>query len=264
MMRSLWSAASGMKAQQSNMDVISHNLANVNTYGDKKVRAEFQDLLYQNIRQAGADSGDGTTYPTALQIGLGVKLAATNRVFSQGNVQTTDNNLDVAIQGEGFFRITMPDGTTAYTRDGTFKIDADGNMLTTDGYLLADNITIDTTAPSDSIVISSDGYVSYTVAGEETSTQAGQITLARFVNPAGLTAIGRNLFKQSGASGEPIENAPGTDGAGTLIQAALEMSNVQIVDEMVNMIVAQRAYESNSKAITTSDSMLEIANGLKR
>ena len=264
MMRSLWSAASGMKTQQQNMDVIAHNLANVNTTGAKKQRAEFQDLIYQNIRQAGADSGDGTTYPTAMQIGLGARLAATNRIFSQGNIQTTDNNTDIAIQGEGFFRITMPDGSTAYTRDGSFKLDSNGNLVTSDGYMLADNITIDTNAPNDSIVISSDGYVSYTVAGENTSTQAGQITLARFVNPAGLTAVGKNLFVQSGASGEPIENAPGTDGSGTLIQSTLEMSNVQIVDEMVNLIVSQRAYESNSKAVTTSDSMLETANGLKR
>lgn len=264
MMRSLWSAASGMKAQQQQMDVVAHNLANVNTTGNKKVRAEFQDLIYQTLRQAGADSGDGTTYPTSMQIGLGARLAATNRIFTQGNIQTTGNPTDVAIEGEGFFRINMPDGTEAYTRDGSFKIDADGNLLTSDGYLLADNITIAQNAPSDSIVISRDGYVSYTVAGENTSTQAGQIQLVRFVNPQGLKAIGNNLFQQTGASGEPIQSVPGTDGTGTLIQSTLEMSNVQIVDEMVDMIVSQRAYESNSKAITTSDAMLEVANGLKR
>ncbi|MBR6343923.1 MAG: flagellar basal-body rod protein FlgG [Selenomonadaceae bacterium] len=263
MMRALWSAASGMKGEQTNMDVISHNIANVNTYGGKKVRAEFQDLIYQTLRDAGAASGADSQYPTGLQIGLGTRVAATNRIFSQGPLQTTDNPTDIGIQGEGFFRITMPDGTTAYTRDGSFKLDSNRRMVTTDGYPLADGITIDENAPSDSIVISGDGRVSYTPAGG-TQTEAGQITLARFVNPSGLTSIGKNLFIVSEASGDAIEGNPGEDGAGTLTQATLEMSTVQIVDEMVNMIVAQRAYESNSKAVITSDSMLEIANGLKR
>ena len=263
MMRALWSAASGMKGEQTNMDVISHNIANVNTYGGKKVRAEFQDLIYQTLRDAGAASGADSQYPTGLQIGLGTRVAATNRIFSQGPLQTTDNPTDVGIQGEGFFRITMPDGTTAYTRDGSFKLDSNRRMVTTDGYPLADGITIDENAPSDSIVISGDGRVSYTPAGG-TQTEAGQITLARFVNPSGLTSIGKNLFIVSEASGDAIEGNPGEDGAGTLTQATLEMSTVQIVDEMVNMIVAQRAYESNSKAVITSDSMLEVANGLKR
>ncbi len=263
MMRALWSAASGMKGEQTNMDVISHNIANVNTYGGKKVRAEFQDLIYQTLRDAGAASGADSQYPTGLQIGLGTRVAATNRIFSQGPLQTTDNPTDIGIQGEGFFRITMPDGTTAYTRDGSFKLDSNRRMVTTDGYPLADGITIDENAPSDSIVISGDGRVSYTPAGG-TQTEAGQITLARFVNPSGLTSIGKNLFIVSEASGDAIEGNPGEDGAGTLTQATLEMSTVQIVDEMVNMIVAQRAYESNSKAVITSDSMLEVANGLKR
>ena len=200
---------------------------------------------------------------TGLQVGLGTRVSATNRIFSQGALQTTDNPTDIGIQGEGFFRITMPDGTTAYTRDGSFKLDSDRRLVTTDGYPLADNITIDETAPSDSIVISGDGRVSCTPAGGD-QQEVGQITLARFVNPSGLTAIGKNLFVVSQASGDAIEGNPGTDGAGTLTQSTLEMSSVQIVDEMVNMIVSQRAYESNSKAITTSDSMLEIANGLKR
>lgn len=262
MMRALWSAASGMKGQQTNMDVISNNIANVNTYGGKKVRAEFQDLVYQTIRAAGADSGQDSQYPTGLQVGLGTRVAATNRVFTQGSLQTTDVPTDIGIQGEGFFRITMPDGTTAYTRDGSFKLDSDRRMVTSDGYPLADNITFPEDAPSDSITISGTGAVSCEVDGD---TQAvGNITIARFVNPAGLTAIGKNLFVVSAASGDAIEGNPGEDGAGTLIQGTLEMSNVQIVEEMVNMIIAQRAYESNSKAITTSDSMLEIANGLKR
>ena len=263
MMRALWSAASGMKGQQTNMDVISNNIANVNTYGGKKVRAEFQDLVYQTIRDAGAQSGADSQYPTGMQIGLGTRVAATNRVFTQGSLQTTDNPTDIGIQGEGFFRITLPDGTIGYTRDGSFKLDSQRRLVTTDGYPLADDITIDQNAPSDSIVIAGDGQVSCTPAGG-TQQNVGQITLARFVNPAGLTAIGKNLFVVSEASGEAIESNPGEEGAGTLTQGTLEMSNVQIVEEMVNMIVSQRAYESNSKAVTTSDSMLEIANGLKR
>ena len=263
MMRALWSAASGMKGQQTQMDIVAHNIANVNTYGGKKVRAEFQDLVYQTLREAGAQNGADSQYPTALQIGLGTRVAATQRVFTQGALQTTDNPTDIGIQGEGFFRVSMPDGTTAYTRDGTWKLDSNRRMVTTDGYPIADGITIDANAPADSIVISGDGRVSCTPAGG-TQQEVGQITLARFVNPAGLTSIGKNLFVVSEASGEAIEGNPGTDGTGTLTQGTLEMSNVQIVEEMVNMIVSQRAYESNSKAITTSDSMLEIANSLKR
>ena len=229
MMRALWSAASGMKGQQTNMDVIAHNIANVNTYGGKKVRAEFQDLIYQNIRDAGAASGADSQYPTGLQVGLGTRVAATNRIFTQGALQTTDNPTDIGIQGEGFFRITMPDGTTAYTRDGSFKLDSDRRLVTTDGYPLADNITIDANAPSDSITISSDGRVSDTPAGG-TQQEVGQIQLARFVNPSGLTAIGKNLFVVSEASGDAIEGEPGVDGAGTLTQGTLEMSSVQIVE----------------------------------
>lgn len=263
MMRALWSAASGMKGQQTNMDVIANNIANVNTYGGKKVRAEFQDLIYQTLRDAGAQSGQDNQYPTGLQIGLGTRVAATQRVITQGPLQTTENPTDVGIQGEGYFRITLPDGSTGYTRDGSFKLDSQRRLVTTDGYLLADGITFSENSPVDSIVIAGDGTVSETPAGG-TQQNVGQITLARFVNPAGLTAIGKNLFIVSEASGQAIESNPGTDGAGTLTQGTLEMSNIQIVEEMVNMIVSQRAYESNSKAITTSDSMLEIANGLKR
>ncbi|EJU25737.1 MULTISPECIES: flagellar basal-body rod protein FlgG [Selenomonas] len=263
MMRALWSAASGMKAQQDNMDVVAHNIANVNTFGSKKVRAEFQDLVYQNLRAAGAQSGADSQYPTGLAIGLGTRTAATQRIFTQGNLQSSGNPTDVAIQGEGFFRIEMPDGTIAYTRDGSFKLDQNRRLVTTDGYPLADGITLDANAPSDTIVIAGDGQVSCTPAGGNV-TAVGQITLSRFVNPAGLFAIGKNLFKETDASGNAIDSNPGEEGAGTLTQGVVEMSNIQIVEEMVNMIVAQRAYESNSKAITTSDSMLEIANSLKR
>ena len=263
MMRSLWSAASGMKAQQTNMDVVAHNIANVNTYGNKKVRAEFQDLLYQTLRDAGGTSGNGTQYPQGLQVGLGVRVSATHRVITQGPLQTTDNPTDIGIQGEGFFQIQMPDGTTAYTRDGSFKIDSDRRLVTSEGFLLMPNITLDENATVDSVVISSDGRVSDTPAGG-TQTEIGQITLVRFVNPEGLYAYGKNLFLETTASGAPIESEPGADGAGVLAQNTLEMSSVQIVEEMVNMIVSQRAYESNSKAVTTSDSMLEIANQMKR
>ena len=262
MMRSLWSAASGMKTQQQNMDVTAHNLANVNTYGGKKVRAEFHDLLYQTLRPAGAESGADSQYPTGLQIGLGDRLAATQRIFSQGNLQSTDNPLDVAIEGDGFFRIEMPDGTIAYTRDGSFKRDANNRLVTTDGYPLADNIAFDDGVPNDAITISSDGRVSQII--DNVQQQVGVIQIARFVNPAGLISRGHNLLYESDASGQALEGNPGEEGRGTLVQSVLEMSNVQVVEEMVNMIVAQRAYESNAKAITTSDSMLEIANGLKR
>ncbi|MBR6887348.1 MAG: flagellar basal-body rod protein FlgG [Selenomonadaceae bacterium] len=265
MMRSLWSAASGMKAQQTNMDIVAHNIANVDTYGNKKVRAEFQDLLYQTLRDAGGTSGNGTQFPQGLQIGLGVKVAATHRVFTQGPLQTTDNPSDVGIQGDGFFQVQLPDGSTAYTRDGSFKLDSQRRLVTSDGYLLIPNITLDENAPLSSVVISSDGRVSDTPAGADaTQQEIGQITLVRFVNPEGLYAYGKNLFLQTEASGEPIESEPGQDGAGVLAQNTLEMSGVQIVEEMVNMIVSQRAYESNAKAVTTSDSMLETANQLKR
>jgi len=262
MMRSLWSAASGMIAQQKNMDVVAHNLANVNTYGNKKVRAEFQDLLYQTLRDAGGVSGDGTQYPQGLQIGLGTRVAATHRVFVQGPLQTTDNPTDIGIQGEGFFQIQMPDGTTAYTRDGSFKLDSQRRMVTSDGFLLQPAITFNQDAPIESFVISSDGRVSNTVDGQQ--VEIGQITMARFINPEGLYSYGKNLFFETAASGAPIVENPGTGAMGVLTQNTLEMSGVQIVEEMVNMIVAQRAYESNSKAVTTSDSMLEIANQLKR
>ncbi len=262
MMRSLWSAASGMRTQQDNMDVVAHTLANVNTYGGKKVRAEFHDLLYQTLRPAGAESGNDSQYPTGLQIGLGARLAATQRIFTQGSLQSTGNPTDLAIEGEGFFRIEMPDGTIAYTRDGSFKLDQDRRMVTTDGYPIADNITLEQDATIDSLTVSQDGRVSDVVNGQQ--NQIGQITLARFVNPAGLTSIGHNFFLETEASGAPLEGNPGEDGAGRLQQNVLEMSNVAVVDEMVNMIVAQRAYESDAKAVTTSDSMLEIANGLKR
>ena len=264
MMRALWTAATGMTTQQQNMDVISNNLANVNTTGYKKQRAEFQDLIYQTLRQPGATSGPDTTYPTAMQAGHGAKLSATNRIFTQGSYQATGSPTDMMIDGDGFFQVTMPDGTIGYTRDGSFKLDETRRLVTSDGYPLEPEITIPEDAPSDSITIGSDGTVSATPAGQTAAEEVGQITVVRFVNPAGLSAQGRNIFYETNASGAPIESTPGEDGSGTITQGYLEMSNVQVADEMVNMIVAQRAYETNSKAITTSDAMLEIANNLKR
>lgn len=262
-MRSLWSAASGMKTQQSHIDVVAHNLANVNTVGHKKQRAEFQDLLYQTMRSAGANNGADSQYPEGLQIGLGSKLAATTRIFTQGNFQESGNPLDIAIEGEGFFQIQLPDGTTAYTRAGNFKLDSNRRLVTSDGYPLTDDITFDETAPLETITVSTDGTCSCTPAGQGVQ-EVGRIMLARFVNPAGLYARGKNLLTETDASGPPIESEPGTEGSGTLLQTVMEMSNVQVVEEMVNMIVAQRAYESNARVVTTSDSMLETANGLKR
>lgn len=264
MMRSLWTAASGMKAQQTNMDVIANNLANVNTTGHKKQRAEFADLIYQSMRQPGAPTGADTRTPTGIQMGHGTRLVATNQIHTQGNYQSTGNPTDMMIAGEGYFQITMPDGTIGYTRDGSFKLDADRRVVTSDGYPLEPEIYIPEDAPSDTITISADGRVSALPAGQEEPEEVGQIELARFVNPAGLIRAGNNIYKESASSGAPILNNPDTDGTGQIMQSGLEMSNVQMVEEMVNMIVAQRAYETNSKAITTSDSMLETANGLKR
>ncbi len=264
MMRSLWTAATGMITQQQNMDVISNNLANVNTTGYKKQRAEFQDLIYQTLREPGAPSGPDTMYPSAMQMGHGDRLSATNRIFTQGNYESTGNKTDMVIDGDGFFQIQMPDGSTGYTRDGSFKLDSTRQIVTSDGYPLIPSITIPENAPSDSITIGADGTVSAQEAGQNAPEQLGQIQVARFVNPAGLSAQGKNIFYQTAASGEPIVTNPGEDGAGTITQGYLEMSNVQVAEEMVNMIVAQRSYESDSKAITTSDQMLEIANNLKR
>lgn len=260
MMRALWTAGSGMVAQQGNIDNISNNLANVNTTGYKKSRVDFQDLMYQTLRQAGATSGADTQIPSGLQVGHGVRQVATAKLYTQGSFQATGNSLDLTIAGEGFFQINMPDGTEAYTRDGSFKKDSQGRITTTEGYVLFPEITIPQEATD--FNVSADGLVvATTPAGQQ---ELGQLTLVRFINPSGLDAIGRNLLKETEASGAPVTSNPDSDGAGTLVQRYLEMSNVQVVEEMVNMIVAQRAYEINSKAITTSDEMLGIAANLKR
>jgi len=262
MIRSLWTSATGMQAQALNLDVISNNLANVNTSGFKKSRAEFQDLLYETIKPAGTPSSQDTQVPTGIQLGHGIRPSTVLKIFSQGNMENTQNELDLAIEGDGFFQITLPNGETAYTRDGAFKLDRDGRIVNSDGFALEPEISI----PSDALSISVglDGTVSVLQAGESIPSEVGTIELARFVNPAGLISMGKNLFITSEASGDEMTGTAGEDGLGTLAQGFLEMSNVSVVDEMVNMITAQRAYESNSKAIQAADDMLQLANNVKR
>lgn len=254
MMKSLWISKTGMDAQQTHLDVVSNNLANVSTTGFKRARVAFEDLLYQNVRQAGANSSQQTQLPTGLQVGTGVRPVATPRVFTQGNLQQTGNSLDVAISGQGFFQISMPDGTTAYTRDGSFHLDANGALVTSNGFALSPAITIP--AAAQSITIGQDGTVSITLAGQAAPQTVGSIQLANFTNPAGLESKGMNLFIETAASGTASANTPGTNGLGLLNQSYLETSNVNVVEELVTMIQTQRAYEINSKAIQTSDQML--------
>jgi flagellar basal-body rod protein FlgG len=253
--RSLWIAKTGMEAQQTQLDNISHNLANVGTNGFKRGHVVFEDLIYQNLRQAGAASSDQTQLPTGLQLGLGVRPVSTSRIFTQGNLQQTSNNLDLAIKGPGFFQIQQPDGTTAYTRDGAFQVDANGQLVTNNGYAVQPGITIP--AKAQSVSIAPDGTVSVALPGQATAQQIGQITIASFVNPAGLESKGGNLYAETGASGAPQAGAPGGNGLGLLQQGYVETSNVNVVEELVTMIQTQRAYELNSKAIQTSDQMLQ-------
>ncbi|MHB1590532.1 MAG: flagellar basal-body rod protein FlgG [Sulfuricella sp.] len=255
MIRSLWIAKTGLDAQQTNIDVISNNLANVSTNGFKRARPVFEDLLYQTLRQPGAQSSQQTQLPTGLQLGTGVRPVAVEKIFTQGNLQQTGNALDVAINGKGFLQILMPDGTTAYTRDGSFQVDSQGQLVTSSGYAVQPAITI----PSDALIvtIAKDGTVSVTQPGSPSPTQVGTLQLAGFINPAGLQSLGENLFQETAASGAPSANTPGTNGLGVLNQAYVETSNVNVVEEMVNMIQAQRAYEINSKAVTVSDQMLQ-------
>jgi flagellar basal-body rod protein FlgG len=261
MLRSLFIAATGMEAQKLNIDVISNNLANVNTAGFKKSRADFQDLLYQTIRTPGSTSAEGSQVPSGIQIGMGVKPVAVQKIFVQGDFVQTGNNLDLVIEGDGFFQILMPDGTTAYSRSGAFKLDSEGRIVNSDGYPLEPGITIPSTTST--ISIGTDGKVSVSQSGSTTQTQVGQIELARFINPGGLNALGKNLFQPSASSGDPSTGNPGTGGLGTISQGYIEMSNVNVVEEMVNMIVSQRAYEINSKAVQASDQMLQVANNLR-
>ena len=254
MIRSLWISKTGLEAQQTQMDVIAQNLANVSTNGYKRQRAVFEDLLYQTLRQPGAQSSQQTEVPSGLQIGTGVRPIATERIFTQGNIQQTGNALDVAIQGDGLFQVLLPDGTTAYTRDGAFQLNSQGQLVTSSGYPVQPAITLPANVLS--VTIAKDGIVSVTQPGSSTPTQVGQMQLATFINTGGLQSRGENLYLETASSGAAQPNAPGSNGAGLLNQSFVETSNVNVVEELVNMIQTQRAYEINSKSIQTSDQML--------
>ncbi len=262
MIRSLYSAATGMEAQQINMDITANNLANVNTTGFKKSRADFQDLLYQTIRVAGSTQAQGIQVPTGIQIGLGTRLAAVQKIFTQGDFHTTGNPLDLVIEGDGFFQVRLPSGELAYTRDGSLKKDSEGSLVTSDGYLVQPEISIP--AEARQISIGKDGTVSALLAGQSAPEELGQLQLVKFLNPAGLENLGGNLFVQTAASGDPETGTPGEIGLGMLSSGSVEMSNVKVVEEMINLIIAQRAYEVNSKSIQTADEMLGIANNIRR
>jgi flagellar basal-body rod protein FlgG len=251
---SMWIAKTGLDAQQTRMSVISNNLANVNTTGFKRDRASFEDMLYQNLRQPGSQAGAETQVPTGLMLGTGVRIVSTEKTHTQGSMVSTKNALDMAVQGSGFFQITQSDGTTAYTRDGTFIRSATGQLVTAGGYPLLDGITVPQDATK--LSISKSGIVSVTVPGNAQPQQIGQLNTASFINPAGLEPIGENLYRESAASGAPQAGTPGTNNLGTVMQGFLESSNVNVVEELVQMIQTQRAYEMNSKAISTSDQML--------
>jgi flagellar basal-body rod protein FlgG len=255
MIRSLWIAKTGLDAQQTQLDVISNNLANVNTAGFKRGRAVFEDLLHQTLRQPGAQSSQQTQLPTGLQLGTGVRPVASERVFTQGNLQQTSNPFDIAVNGQGFFQVSLPDGTLAYTRDGSFHLDAQGQLVTSSGYAVSPAITIPASAQT--VTVGRDGTVTVTQQGQASGTQVGTLQLANFINPAGLQSQGENLYIETAASGSPTTNTPGSNGVGVLSQGYVETSNVNVVEELVNMIQTQRAYEINSKAVQTSDQMLQ-------
>jgi flagellar basal-body rod protein FlgG len=260
MMRALYTAASGMIAQQYNIDTISNNLANVNTTGFRNNLAHFQDLIYQNLQQPGTPVG-ASQVPVGQDVGLGVKIGSSEKQFSQGVLQQTGNSLDLAIEGDGFFEVTLPDGTQAYTRDGSFKRDSNGSIVTADGYFLQPQITVPASATS--VSVGQDGTVSAQIPGQQAPQTLGQITLVRFTNNAGLSPQGQNLFVQTAASGAPAISAPGLNGAGSIQGGYLEQSNVSVVTEIVNLITAQRAFEANSKAVTTADQVLQTAVATK-
>jgi flagellar basal-body rod protein FlgG len=251
----LWVAKTGLDAQQTRMSVISNNLANVNTTGFKRGRAAFQDLMYQNLKQVGSQTSTQTQSPSGLSLGTGVQIGATEKIFLQGTMNQTGNSLDVGINGRGFFQIQLPDGSLAYTRDGSFQVNAQGQMVTASGYTVQPGITIPQAAQS--ISLSADGIVSVTLAGQATPQQVGTLSIADFINPAGLQPRGDNLYQETAASGTPQTGTPSLNGLGSLVQGSLEASNVNVVEEMVNMIETQRAYEMNSKAISSTDQMLQ-------
>jgi flagellar basal-body rod protein FlgG len=263
MIRALYSAASGMTAQQLNVDNIANNLANANTTGYKTRRAQFQDLLYQNMIQPGAAASQQSTVPAGLQLGLGTRSSSNEIIFTQGNFAQTGNPLDMVIQGNGFFQVLQPSGQLAYTRDGSFQLDQNGSIVTANGNLLQPQITVPANAQS--VTIATDGTVSYLQPGQASTTKAGQIQIAGFQNPAGLNSLGQNLYQPTDASGAAIVGAPGgQDGFGTLLQGYTEQSNVSIVQEFINLIVAQRAYEANSKVVKAADEMYQQVNNLKQ
>jgi flagellar basal-body rod protein FlgG len=263
MMQSLYTAATGMSAQQLNIDTISNNLANVSTTGFKAQRVDFQDLIYKNLKPAGTPTSPETNTPDGLQIGEGVMPVSTQRIFTEGAIQNTNNPLDILIQGNsGFFQVTLPNGETAYTRDGSFTQDGNGNIVTANGYFLDPPIQLP--AETSSIQITSTGQVMAQVAGSTQAVQIGQLELTNFVNPGGLSAIGNNLFVQTPASGDPVQGTPGSVGFSSIQQGSLETSNVDVVTEMVNLIVAQRAYEMNSKTVSTADTMLLDLSNMKQ
>lgn len=258
MNQALWVAKTGLDAQQTRMAVVSNNLANVNTTGFKQGRAVFEDLLYQNVRQPGGQSSQDTQLPSGMTLGTGVRVVATEKLFTQGSVLQTGNAMDVAINGRGFFQVLKPDGELAYTRDGTFQINSQGELVTSSGYIVQPGIAIPDAAQS--ITIGTDGVISVKLAGQATPTQVGTLEIADFINPVGLQAIGENLYIETASSGSPQPGTPGLNGLGTIAQGALEGSNVNVVSELVNMIETQRAYEMNSKAISTSDQMMQYIN----
>lgn len=264
MVRSLWTAATGMNGQQANIDTISNNLSNVNTTGYKKQRVEFEDLLYQTTKMAGTPATEDTVTPLGIQMGTGVNVASTQRMFTQGSLQNTEVSTDLAIVGEGFFRVQQYDGSYAYTRDGSFKVDSNGQLVTSNGLRVMPEIVLPENFDIATLSISDDGRVSVKVAGNDDPMEVGQMELYRFANPVGLHANGDNLYSITNASGDAIASRPGFDGTGITKHKFLEMSNVSVVNEMVQMIVAQRAYEFSSKAIQTSDTMLSSAVNLKR
>jgi flagellar basal-body rod protein FlgG len=255
MMRSLWTSKTGMEAQQNQLDAISHNLANVSTNGYKKSKVVFEDLMYQNMRQAGSNSSEQTTLPTGYQVGLGARAVASSRSFSQGNLQQSSNSLDMAVKGNGFFEIQMPDGTSAYTRDGSFQLSSQGQLVTNNGYLVQPGITVPANATA--VSVGKDGTVTASIPGQATPQTIGQLQLTTFINAPGLDPKGENLYVETEASGQPNNGTPGDNGVGTIEQGFVETSNVNVVEELIGMIQTQRAYEMNSKAIQTSDQMLQ-------
>lgn len=262
MIRSLYTASTGMKAQQLSIDTISNNIANVNTAGYKKQRAEFADLMYQTIEYAGTSTSATTISPTGMEVGLGVRPTAIQKMHTEGSLKETGNELDIAITGKGFFQIQLPNGNIGYTRDGGFKMDNTGLVVTSDGYPLLPNITVP--ADATQITVGADGTISIIQAGQTAATQLGQLEIAQFINPAGLHSLGDNNYINTSASGDPVVGTPGLNGLGETRQKFLELANVQLVEEMTDLITGQRAYEAGSKAITTSDEMLQTVNGLKR